>query len=377
METADQISALLEAISEKEKILAAKKEAAASLSADYESALEDAEKIDELLASAQEEWYACEREKADVVAQFNACQQNKIQHAQAEEIRKEITDAEMELKQADDRISELEKELQVVSESYKNERERRMLMLSKVRSMVNGLYESIARKISATMQEDVVEDAEGCLRIITEISREREAECRQWEKYCREAGAIVQLKENRAAELRLESEKSIAMLEDVKQQEMKRMVQRCENERSALQNDIDELKEVHRRQLEQLRTAKLSSGKGGKIARSDADTPTVRSSVAVEKFLVSKLNDHQKERENLEKELRFVTSERQKAVLATRHLQQEIENDTAKHNKAVQSLENQIHNERQEIHSLEKDNQHLRDLCDSLGATLRSGYLAA
>lgn len=377
METADQISALLEAISEKERILAAKKEVAAALSVDYANALEDAEKIDELLASAQEEWYACERERADVVNQFNACQQNKLQHTQAEEIRREINNAETELRRADERIAELEQELQVVSESYKNERERRMLMLSKVRSMVNGLYDSIARKISVTMQEDVVEDAEGCLRVITEISREREAECRQWEKYSREASAIVQLKEKRAAELRLESEKSIAMLEDVKQQEMKRMILKCETERAALQNDIDELKEVHRRQLEQLRTAKLSSGKGGKIARSEADAPVVRSSVSVEKFLVSKLNDHQKEREELEKELRFVTSERQKAVIATRQLQQEIENDTAKHNKAVLSLENQIQNERQEIASLEKDNQHLRDLCDSLGATLRSGYLAA
>lgn len=370
-EPPSQLHELIELIEQKGEKLAELRRIA-GFSESTRTLAEEAHVVEELLSNAQEEWRRVDRERADVLAQYEACQHNKVQHTQADEFRKAIVTVEAEIIRADTTIAGLEKQLHTVSASYKNERERRMLMLGRFKSMVDELRGVVTKKIDQTIQENEV-DARMLLRMIAEISRERETEVTQWEKYSKEMVAIVSLKRTRTEELQKESELRVKLLAEAKSQEIRELVEKCEAERGAITNDIQVLQEVNRKQLEQLRAVRLAGDRSGRLEKEPISAR--QSNVPAEKFLMSKLHESEQSKEELELTLRQLTSDRQKLQTTMGQLKQEMENDAAKHAKVLGHLDAAMANERFEIAALEKDNRQLRDLCDTLAATLTSGYI--
>eukprot|EP00758_Cryptobia_borreli_P011088 Tbor_TRINITY_DN5626_c0_g1::TRINITY_DN5626_c0_g1_i3::g.8139::m.8139 len=364
METPDQITFLLDAIREAEKVMYQKKYASMGVSIDVGCDSEIAEDVEKLLVKAKEELLAIERVKADVISQYRMCHKKNLEGTYQDQLRKSIVDAEAELRLTDDKLSFLEKELRVVSALYKKDRERRMILYTEVHTMVNGLYDAVSRKVSVATDGFVTEDAHGCLRMFAEVSREREAECQQWRKYCKEMTSVVEMKKEREMELQIASNKAIASLEESKNQRILLLAEKYENKRSIIEAEINGLKEIHDKQLEQLRSAKLTTDRSGKI--SQQRIPPARSGIPADKFLEKKLGKHDQEREHLEHELRRIATERQKAVIATKAIQQEIDSDAASHAKLIGQLEVLITSEKQEVACIEHENNKLRHLRDNL-----------
>jgi hypothetical protein len=376
----DEIHQLENSIREKERVLISRRREFASEDAtlnDSEVALAEAEKV---LAAAQEEFRAAELEKQSLVPQYERCQQNKDHHLRAAEYKKDIANAELQLRDADKKIRELEGQLKEVSATYKNERERRMLMLTRVTALVDDLRSSVEHKIALTLpidDDDKCPSAQYCLSVLSELTRERDSAISHWSRYGRELAALVEMKKDRALELKLESEKDIGLMRAAKDEQIRTAIQKFDQERAAIIKDIEEMKQLNERQLQALRTPKMVSDKPGTIkgdaigatqARKDFATP-------MSKLMHERSADLEREKQSLQDQIRDATAERQRLLTATKDLRRQLEAEDGKHTSIIRNIENQILNERNQIAALEKDNKRLKESCDHLAATLRSGYM--
>lgn len=376
----EDIHQLETSIREKERILISRRREFASDDAslnDSEVALAEAERV---LAAAQEEFRAAELEKQSLIPQYERCQQNKDHHLRAGEYKKDIANAELQLRDADKKIRELEAQLKDVSATYKNERERRMLMLTRVTALIDDLRTSVEHKIALTLpidDDDKAPSASYCLSVLSELTRERETAISHWSRYGRELSALVEMKKDRALELKLESEKDIGLMRAAKDEQIRSAIQKFEQERSAIIKDIEEMKQLNERQLQALRTPKMVSDKPGTIksdtfgatqARKEFATPT-------SKLMHARSSDLEREKESLQDQIREATAERQRLLTATKDLRRQLEMEDTKHTSVIRNIENQILNEKNQIAVLEKDNKRLKESCDHLAATLRSGYM--
>lgn len=374
-----EIVRLEEAIKEKERVLVAKRKDFSDVKLSFsesEAAVAAAEK---LLAAAQEEYFAAEMEKQSLFPQYERSQQNKDHHLRTEEYKKEISVAETQLREADRRIKELEAQLKDVSATYKNERERRMLMVTRVTSLVDELRAAVEHKIALTLPIDEDEcspSAQLCLNVLAELARERETTISHWTRHGRELQSVIEMKKERALELKLESERDIGLMRAAKDEEIRLAIVRFEEERAAIIRDIEELKEANEKQLQALRRTKMLSDKPS-VIRSERGSTTPRRELATpaEKVLQERSADLEKEKQTLTDQIREATIERQRLLTATKELRRQIEAEETKHTSNIRNLENQIMNERNQIAGLEKENKKLKEMCDHLAATLRSGYM--
>lgn len=375
----EDIRRIEESIREKERILLSRRrelnETGATLG-ESEAALKDAE---QRLSAAQDEYRAVEAEKQALLPQYERCQQNKDHHTKAETYKRDIAASEVQLREADKRIKELEARLKDVSATYKNERERRMLMITRVTALVDDLRLAIERKLALTTPIDADgPSAQLSLNALNELTRERETAVRHWSRYSKELAVLVEMKKERALELKLDSEKDIAVMRAAKDEEIRQAVQRFEAEREALVAEIEDMRSLNEKQLLALRTKKIVSDKpvsmkaptigGGGTPRRESATPT-------ERVLQDRSVDLEREKLKLVEQIREATVERQRLVLATKELRLQIEKEEQKHTSSVRNLENQILNEKHQITAIEKENKRLKDACDQLAASLRSGPL--
>lgn len=375
----EEIHRIEEAIRDKERILVSRRrefgDVGISLK-DSEAALAEAEK---LLNQAQEEFRAAELEKQSVQPQYERCQQNKDHHLRAEDYKKGIASSELQLREADRRIRELEGKLKEVSATYKNERERRMLMITRVTALVDDLRSAVEHKIALTLpidEDERMPTAQLCLSVLGELAREREMAVAHWQRYSKELATIVDLKRERALELKLESEKDIALMRAAKDEEIRQAVHRFEIERDALIREIDDMRQLNEKQLQALRTKKVVSDKPGMFRQESTAVTTPRREMATptEKVLQDRSADLDREKKTLVDQIREATTERQRLLTATKELRKQLELEEAKHASVVRNLENQLLNEKNQIANIEKENKKLKDSCDHLAATLRSGY---
>ncbi len=93
------------------------------------------------------------------------------------------------------------------------------------------------------------------------------------------------------------------------------------------------------------------------------------------KLLQERSGDLEREKQSLQDQIREATAERQRLLTATKDLRRQLEVEDVKHTSIIRNVENQILNERNQIVSLEKENKRLKESCDHLAATLRSGYM--
>jgi chromosome segregation ATPase len=336
-----------------------------------EAALQQAETT---LAEAQDELRGVEQEKETIRPQYERCQQNKDQHAKAEAYRRDISTAEDELKEADTKIKHLESRLQIVSTTYKTERERRSLLVSRVSNLVEELGKAVEEKIALTFPIDEVEGgprASVCLQRLSEMSRERELEIDRWTRHGQELSEIINLKKQRATELRLEGQRQMQLTVAAKDEEIKSMVLRFNEERHSLQQDIESIKEVNAEQLRTLHRPKVAATKD--VTLSDRSQPQRRDLAApTSKVFVQRTTDLEKEKEVLVEKLRLTAAEKHKLIRATQDLRRQIDVEDKKFTAALRNLENQILNERHQITELEHDNEKLEEACESLKVAIRS-----
>jgi hypothetical protein len=377
----DQIRDLENTIREKERILISKRRDlghSQQTFSETEITLAEAEKQ---FQAAQEELRAAEAERQSLLPQYERAQQNKDSHLQASEYKKEIAAAEAQLVAADARIRELETKLKSVSATYKNERERRMLMINRVSALVDDLRSAVELKIALTLpleEANDAPDAKACLQLLAELTREREAAIAHWTRHGRELEAIVEMKRERALELKLESERNIELMRAAKDDEIRLLVEKFEAERTALLKDIESMKLTNEKQLLALRKTKLVSDKPSIIQseKSDLSVPSRRDlATPTEKILFEKSKDLEKEKDSLNEQIRLATIERQKLLTATKDLRRLIETEEQKYSQSIHNLENQLLNERHEAARLEKENKKLKEICDTLAVTLRSGFM--
>jgi hypothetical protein len=264
-----------------------------------------------------------------------------------------------------------------------------MLMITRVTTLVEELRSAVEHKIALTLPIDEAEgapDARACLQMLTELTRERETAISSWSRQGREIAAIVEMKRQRAIELKLESERNIALLRASKDGEVKLMVDKFEAERNAIVKDIEAMKQTNERQLQALRKTKLMSDKPSMITAEKRNptgvaptlTPGKRElATATEKVLSDKQSDLGREKDLLVESIRCLTGERQRLVTATRDLRAQIQEEEQRFAATIGQLENQIQTEKNKAAAVEKENKKLRDSCATLAATLRSGFVTS
>lgn len=376
-ELRSEIQGLEEQIRDKERVLASKRKGiddAALTAADVEAALAQAEAG---LAAAQEELRAAEQEKASLVPQHERCLQNRDQHEKAEQYKKDIAVAEGELRDADAKIKSLERRLQAVSASYKTARERRLLMVNKVTSLVDELRTAVESKIALTLPIDEAEGAPNaieCLNGLAEVTRERELAIHQWQRCAKELDAVIEMKRARAEQLRRESESNIAAMKAAHDEEILALVQRYNEERESLQADIDRAKRENNENLEALRSTKLLSAKSTQLGAPSPNNARAFATPA-ETLHHQKAKDLELEREQLLERIRATSLERQKLVKASKELKQQLAKEETKFATALANLENRIHNERTEAVAIDLENKKLEEACDILAVALRANAI--
>ena len=375
-QTADELQAevhsLEEQIRDRTRVLEEKVGQKRVTQAEADAALQEAESN---LAIAQEDLRAAEQEKATLQPQYDRCLQNKDQHAKAESYKKDISRAEAELKEADAKIKQLEGRLQAVSTAYKNERERRSLLVARVSTHVEDLAKAVEEKIALTFPIDEADDAPQasvCLRRLAEMSRERETEIQRWTRQGQELAAILEMKKQRAIELRLEADRQMALTTATKDEEIKELIARFQEERQSLQQDIEAVRQSNEEQLQALHRPRVSAAK--EVTLSDPSRASQRRelSAPTTKVFSQRTQDLQREKEEVLEKIRATAAEKHKLVRATQELKRQIESEEQKFSASLKNLGNQILNERHEIVDLERDNAKLEEMCESLKVAVRS-----
>lgn len=376
-----------EKIREKERTLMSKKKLLADgqkLELTGQELLIEAERA---LESAEQKYKNAEQEREMLLPQYERSQQNKDHHAKAEQYKVAISEAEEKLRHADGKIKELEQKLQQVSATYKNAREKRMLMVAKVNAHVDELREAVENKIALTLPiDDAVgePDALHCLKRLAEVNRERELSIAHWSRHKEELNAIIDMKRHRAIELKLEAERNVALMKAARDEEIRLLVERFEEERNNLQSDIASVKANNAAKLEALRKTMIMSdtavlmepdppipGKpSSKSSHSRRETATTS-----EKLLAQKVKDLENEKSELHQRIRHTSSERQKLIQATKELRKQIDFEEERFTATLRSFENQVQNEKNELSALEHENSRLEEICENLAATLK-GSLA-
>lgn len=373
------IAALEKSIRDKEAALAEKRKALGGSQLTFAESERQLADVEARLQQATDELKAAEAEKQNLTPQYERCMAAKDHHLQTAEYKKEISAAESELREADGRIKELEARLKEVSATYKTERERRMLMLTRVRTLVDDLRSAVEHKISltqpATVDGEELPDARATLQALTELARERELAILSWTRQSRELSAVVDMKRARTLELKLEAEQSLGQMRAQKDQEIREAVERQAAERNALLREIEELKALNEEQLNALKKGKP---KYYASSKSDSQQHTPRRGESqistTEKLLQDRNADLDKEKETLNEQLRETATERQRLLVATKTLRKQLEAEETRHTLGLRNIENQIQNERNHVAQLEKENKKLKEACDALAATLRCEF---
>jgi hypothetical protein len=371
-----EIQALEDAIHDRQRILQEKEKDVDVAGIDCDEAEAEAQEAERTLAMAQEEFREVENTRTGLLPRYERCQQNKEKHKQAEEYRKQISDAERELRVADERIKALERELQDVSAQYKTERERRALLVGRVGMQLDELRGAVEEKVLLTVPIDESAGAPSAMknfRALCENSRERETSIAQCARHARELASIVQMKQQRAVELRVESDREIAALKAVKDEQIKCMVLKFESERSNIQQDIDNVCEVNQQQQQELHRTKLLSDSSAFAGDITKDAPAVsRRDAASVAALNSKRRDIEQERQTLQTKLRKTAVERQQLIGVLKDLKKQIDVESDQHGHAIRNLDNQLQRDGNVAAALEKDNLRLEEMCDVLTASIKS-----
>lgn len=381
----DDIRGLEEQLAEKSRVLSEKKREYNGEVVNIEEARAAAAAAEQRLAIAQEDFRAAEHTKATLLPQFERCQQNKDQHAKAEEFKREIERIEKSMREADSKIKTLEARLQAVSSEYKNERERRSLLADRVASMVDDLRAVIEEKVMLTLPIDEstsVPHASVCVRAIAENAREREVAIAHCARHAAELAAVVQMKQQRVQELRVEADRDIAALKAVKDEQIKRLVLKFDEERRAIQQDIDTVIAANAEQQRQLRNTKLLAAEANTSVSLSADRAVgsskragARGDVTVQ-VLLKKTKDMEHERDELLAALRKTSAERSTCMNTLRETTAKLQLRDAEHQKSLQAYDNKIQRNNLHASHLERENQKLEEACDVLIATIQAARQA-
>ena len=371
----EEIHLLEDSIAEKRRVLDDKKRSLGVQETDFAEAERAAGEAEKRLAQAQEDFRAAEQTRQGLLPQYERCQLNKDQQAKAEALRKEIAEAEKGLRQADVTIRELEDQLQLVSAEYKSEREQRALLVSKFSQAIDDIRTSIEEKVASTVPIDQLHGQDygsQLLRNLATLGRERETSLMQHARYVHELNAIVHLKKQRAMELRADSEREVSALKAAKDEEVRELLARFDDERASLQRDIFDLHEMNKRQQEELRRVKLLSD--DHTPGLDT-TPTGQSrrqgASRADEVLQHKLADLDRERHELTKKIKATSTERTRLLNMNRELARVIEAESAKHQAHIRMMESKIQRERTKALELERENKRLEEACDVLAAAIR------
>lgn len=374
-------------IAEKRVVLESTEEGRRHAAMSLDEAQQQLREAEEELAAADAELKAAEDEHAALLPQYERCQQNKTLYTAAEELRAEIEKTTAEVRVADATIKTLEAKLQDVSAEYKNERERRGNSYLRIVTQLDELRAAVEEKVALTLPIDDVDDAPNakeCLRGLAEITREREATIGQLKRFANELTAVVEMKRQRSLELSAESERHIAFLKAAKDEEIKGVIAKFQEERAVLQRDIDEVKRINEEQLRALRESKLQYESN--------TTPTFDSTVSnttshhrsrevhatpSEQMLMAKNRDLEEEKKVLLDSVKKASAERSALIKATRDLRSMIAQEEAKYSGLLRNTENRIQTERNAVGTLQKENRKLEEACDALAAAAHARDQAA
>ena len=374
----EQILKIEESIREKSRILLEKRKSIEGAELRLNEVEKSAQAAEKALAQVQEELREVEHQRSVLLPQYERCQQNKDQHEKAEEYKREISASEKQLREADSRIKALEKELQEVSAAYKNERERKSLVATRVGTLIEELRAAVEQKIALTLPIDEAAGAPNaaeCLKSISEITRERDQSILQWTRHARELAAIIELKKHRVAELALESERQLAKMRAAKDEEVRSLITCFQEERRSLQKDIEAITALNEQQRAELRQSKLVPDKSSTTptAAEPSLTPKRRDQATpTEKVLLQRSQDLQKEKDELEVKMKKLSAQKTQMIRSTKNIRKQIQLEEAKYSTSLRSLENQILNQKNLATDLERENLKLEEACDVLAATLRS-----
>lgn len=367
-ELTEAIRALNEHIEDRGKLLAEKKREHDVASIDHDEAAKAASEAEQSLAAAQEEYRIADQMRQKLIDPYQACQQNKDQHQKAEEYKKEISRTEADMREADGKIRELEAKLQKVSAEYKTEREKRSLLADRVITMLDELRTAVEEKVTLTLPIDessVIPHASISFRAIGESAREREVSIAQCARHAAEVSAIVKMKQQRVQELRVEAERDIAALKAVKDEQIKRMVLKFDEERRCIQEDIDAVEAANADLQKQLRNTRHIAADGpstsmaGAAVKRESARPT--SSAAAKRT-----KELEQERSKLQSEINATALERQRLMAAMREMQTRIQEKEAEHQRVLHRYDAQIHRNKNTIAALEQENRKLADACETL-----------
>ena len=256
----EEIHALEEALQDKSRLLAEKKQETGLLTVDVAEAEKAAADAETELAHAQEEFRAAEQERTTLLPQYERCQQNKDQYVKGEEYKRQIAAAEISLKDAEAKIKALEAKLQAVSAVYKTERERKALLVGRVMAQLDELRGAVEEKVMLTVPSDETSDGPDVAtsyRTLGVLARERETTIAQCARHARELDATLHLKQQRTTEVRAESDKEIAALKQRKDEQVKNIVLKFEEERQSIQADIDRVRTANADMQRELHNTKV------------------------------------------------------------------------------------------------------------------------
>jgi chromosome segregation ATPase len=374
----DEIRNLEETISERSRILAEKRKEYDGHVATFDEAKEAASEAEQRLAHAQEEFRVAEQTRGTLLPLFERCQQNKDQHQKAEESKRDISRTEQAMREADKRIRELESRLQQVSSEYKDEREKRSLLADRVLTMLEELRSAVEEKVMLTLPIDestATPHASVSFRAICELSREREVAIAQCARHAGEVAAVVKMKQQRVQELRVESDRDIAALKAVKDEQIKRMVLKFDEERRSIQQDIDAVDAANAELQRQLRQTRHTPAENAvpTIAGAAGRRESARNASAV---TTKRTKELEQEHQRITNEIASVTAERQRLLQGMRELNNKIQKKEAEHQRALQNLDNQIHRDKNAAVQLERENQRLEETCDALISAIQASRQA-
>ena len=374
----EEIHSLEEQLQDRSRLLAEKKQETGLATVDVAEAEKEASEAENELAAAQEEFRAAEQERNALLPQYERCQQNKDQYVKGLEYKKQITQAEQSLKEAEQSIKSLEVKLQEVSAAYKTERERKALLVGRVVAQLDDLRAVVEEKVMLTVPIDEQSggpDVAFCYRSVSELNRRREISIAQCARHARELDAAINLKQQRAIEVRAESDREIAALKRQKDEQVKNAVLKFEEERAAIQSDVDRVRAANaemQRELHQTKVVSDTRGTGaGAVGGADASAPR-RQATAQLDSLTKRGQDLQVEKQALLKQLQATANEQQRLQGSLQQLQKQADAEAGKHKTALRGLEAQVHRDRTTAGALEKENVKLEEMCDVLAAAIQA-----
>lgn len=355
-----ELQALECSLQERERLLEQRRSTVRSLNTEI-SELHDSLSTSEVSRHSSQREYRTAARNKQIFENEERCFRCPSSSHTREELISQLMEEEDKQKMAQEEVRGLSTRINAMRETEPDPQKR--LTVVRLLTMLEGLRASLAAKVNSSHEEeDDEEHAQELLKVIQELSRERERAFSQITKKEREMIGTIQLKKKRIEDLKREADRNVGALRQSNDYELLGIVERIQCERQDLMNDIERIQETNSHLSRIIRDVKLSAG-GATKDRGNA--------LSADDTMGTSQNPDEEMKELREK-IAAASAEKKRLLDQTNAIATRIDSDAEKHHVRMAQLKKELLHYQEECSCIEKEIKALKDVCDSLAVTLQS-----